>query len=165
MGRSVIVFQERCNGRMVTYMVLWKRLDDYFSGFGQALAIFLKHMLLVDGLQINPEAEHKDNMIVCNGFGDLVARFIAKHKCNQPTDDIILCPAVVARGEDAAIIYYVTHSDEGICVQVVGHKWEPRLCIYNLKMSIDKFVKITLHGVDTGIYIGSFSYTVTCPSL
>ena len=55
--------------------------DGQLSGVGSNLADFLKHVQLVNCLEIGSEAEiKKEGAIICHGFGDMVARYIREFK-------------------------------------------------------------------------------------
>ena len=127
------------------YAVIWQMFDGYLSGVGAWLANFLQQVLLVSWMEIGPEAEERENRIVCHGFGDLVARFIRRVKINLVTS-VCVCPAV-AGDYDAHYFYYVINTDEGIRIQVDGlsdgdHNTTVDMISERLtvEMSVDKFV-------------------------
>ena len=86
----------------------------------------------------------EDNVIVCNGFSDLVARYVAfKHHYDR-RHKLCICPA--DRGEEE-YAYYVTLTDEGIRVMVrcchYDESEEPEKKFYfNVEKSIDEFVEM-----------------------
>ena len=107
-------------------------------------------------MEIGPEAEEKENRIVCHGFGDLVARFVRKFNQDEPGDFSMLQAAV--HSFDAQCTFFVTNTDEGIRVQVdrlmrgdVTAEMTAEMISQGLttEMSIDEFLE--LHGGPYGI--------------
>jgi hypothetical protein len=148
--RSVIYFQERRkNGRIVIYAVVYQQYDGYLSGVGKELATFLKAVKFIElmvGLVVEPE---NVDMIICNGFGDLVARFIQKFKKDAPYKFYVSSATL---DQDQEYSYYVVNTDEGIRVKVCGisedevpaeMREDTRTTI---EMSVDDFVKISCSG-------------------
>ena len=119
-----------------TYLTVYQHWNGMLEGCGRALATFLKDVVLViNGIQINPESECKENMIVCNGFCDLVARFIRKHKEDMP-GDLYINSAV----DSMEFNYYVINTDEGIRIKVEHDT-------IKAVMSIDQFVDLCGGGI------------------
>ena len=145
--KSVIYFQERRQESTVTYAIIWQKWDGELEGVGFWLAGFLKKVLLVSFMEIGPEAEEKENKVVCHGFGDLVTRFIRKYNKDKPSDFRILHPTSVMLA-DVDFTYFVLNTDEGIQVQVKGCMDGYEVTVEMIserltaKMSIDEFLKL-----------------------
>ena len=71
-----MVFRSVRGGQKSVYACIYFQCDGYWQDLGVRLAEFLDSCLLVNGLGANLP---KDK-IVCNGFGCLVAQFIAQFK-------------------------------------------------------------------------------------
>ena len=145
-ARSITYFQERRNSDIAIHAVIYQQCDGSLEGSGSKLAAFLKRVLILTSMERGPEAEYKDNKIVCHGFGDLVARFIKKLKKDK-RGDFYLNPAIAADKKEG-YVYYVTIADSEVFVQVRGLQWTERgnveMIDDNLtsEMSIDEFVSL-----------------------
>ncbi|MHA2064318.1 MAG: hypothetical protein ACXABY_08055 [Candidatus Thorarchaeota archaeon] len=128
--RSLIYFQERdSDGTIVIYVVIYQQWDGYpQGGVGERLATFLKNAVLVNGVPY-PAPEMKEEKFMCNGFDDLVARFIRKHK-EDKAGGFYIYPAIPNQDQDYN--YYVTNTDDGIKVKVNKSP----------EMTIDEFYKM-----------------------
>ena len=81
---------------------------------------FLKAVKMVNGFEMLCEANYTEGDIVCNGFGDVVAQFVQKHKAEvRPVDGpdwqprfptFTIWPAV--SGDREEYTYYVTYDVE-----------------------------------------------------
>ena len=125
--RSLIYFQARdSDGKVVIYVVIYQQYDGYPEGVGATLAEFLSKVNLVNGFTRKDEEEKE--RIVCNGFDDLVARFIAQHKSG--VGGFYIYPAVPDMIEE--FVYHVTNTDEGIRISINSGK----------EMNISEFSKV-----------------------
>lgn len=113
--RSLIYFQEKQNdGTIVIYLVIYQHWDGYLAVVGRTLATFLKAVKVVNGLDAAAVAvNYNEADIVCNGFGDVVAQFVQKHKeikevpFDFPPASFYIEPAVGGQGEEYT--YHVTY--------------------------------------------------------
>jgi hypothetical protein len=100
--RSLLVFQERYGDKLLVYVIIYQQYDGYPSGVGKMLSTFLKKVRLINGIR---GGEPDPEKIECNGFDDLVARFIRLHKKDEPGNFYIV-PEQSGYGEE--FTYYVT---------------------------------------------------------
>ena len=147
--RSIICFQEKRNEGVVIYAVIYQQCDN--SLVGRTLAAFLKKVMLVSFMEIGPEAEYKENRIVCHGFGDMVARFVKKMKKDK-RGDFYLSPATANQRE--SYVYYVTKMDEGVRVQVKGQKNRRALEVERENLTTEMSIKEFVDMCEKGILMG-----------
>ena len=82
---SLIYFQQRySNSETHIYAVIYQQNDGYLAGVDHILASFLKKVKFVNGFQVFPAPNYNESEIICNGFDDLVAQFIKRHKEIKP---------------------------------------------------------------------------------
>ncbi len=73
--RSLIYFQEVCEGKILTYVVIYQQSDGGPDIVGLILANFLKGITIVNGITY-PRSGQKE----ANGFGCLISQYIAQEK-------------------------------------------------------------------------------------
>lgn len=129
---SLIFFEsQHCDVHAVIYQQWGGGLD----GVGYTLATFLKRVQI---LTYHRDEEY-DTDIYCNGFSDLVARYIRKLKRDQPGHTFYIFPNISDVEEE--YIYRVQATAAGaIQVQVNNSS----------KMSIDQFMKLCRDCKNTG---------------
>ena len=95
------------------YIVIYQHWDGYLAMVGRTLATFLKSVKVVNGFDLAAVASYNEGDIICNGFGDVVAQFIQKHKeikevpFDFPPAAFCIYPAVSGQREEYT--YYVTY--------------------------------------------------------
>lgn len=142
---AMVCFQERRSEKVVIYAVVYQQCSNTLVCHN--LAAFLKKILLVNSMEIGPEAEYKDNRIVCHGFGDMVARFVKKMKKDK-RGDFYLSPAT--SNKRGSYFCHVTNTAQGVCVQVKGQQNKRALEAekedLTSEMSIEEFVSMYERG-------------------
>ena len=140
---SSTLFEERRNGRTVLYLMIHQRHDGYLKGEGRFLATFLKRVQLVSSRHIFTK---EGDRIVCSGFGDLVARYLAfkRHMdlVHWP-DEVNVQPADPDCKIDDRFdfVYNVVYTGEDIFIRVHGNSaTEER--VYNQEISVDELAAV-----------------------
>ena len=146
---SKIVFQERCNGQTVVYAMVEWEYSGNFGHAGRILATFLKSVKLVTWIQITSSKSNsqcRENVVPCNGFGDLVAQFFIKTRKFVDKGRIKLCPACDT-DPYGDFNYYVTYTGGEVRVQVKVPSWEEedeiKMCC---EISVDEFLDMCTEG-------------------
>lgn len=114
------------------YAVVEQKYDGYLGGVGRTLAKFLQSVQLVNWIQVSRYSQ--ENVVACNGFGDLVAQFIKKNKSSM----------VVQADPHATseYTYHVTYTARGIRVLVKSYNWEDEGIEMCCEISIDEFLEM-----------------------
>ena len=74
--RSTITFCERRNENVYPIVNIYQQYDGYLEGVGKDLCEWLINKTIVNGLPISNE----NDMDIANGFGCLIAQYIANNK-------------------------------------------------------------------------------------
>ena len=75
---GLVLFRSVRGGKPAVYACIYFQCDGYYQSLGVRLAEFLMSCKLVNGLGL-PSADD-EGKIICNGFGCLVAQFVAQFK-------------------------------------------------------------------------------------
>ena len=67
--RSLIIFRERRGDTFLIYVIIYQQYNGYIYCVGKQVLTFLQKVKLVNGLR---GEEEKEDVIICNGFDDLV---------------------------------------------------------------------------------------------
>lgn len=128
---ALVVFEENTSQGPVRYIVVYFQFDGYLKGVGKELVSFLRSCVIVNGVSSRDEEKcEKENKILCNGFGCLVAQYVAKHKTG-PLHFYVMPFTSKLEQEYNYIVTYDEKSKDQITISVNDSK----------KMSLEEFEK------------------------
>lgn len=137
---SLIYFQQLGYHQNEVCAVIFQQNEGYLAGVGRVLASFLKKVRLVNGFTICPAPNYNEGEIICNGFGDVVAQFIQRHKemkpvpFQSPPSPFYIYPAV--EGQEEEFTYYVTAYGNNITIRVNNYEAKSE------EMTIEEFYQL-----------------------
>ena len=137
---SLIYFQEPGYHHTEVYAVIYQQNEGYLTGVGRVLASFLKKVKLVNGFTLCPAPNYNEGEIICNGFDDVVAQFIRRHKevkpvpFQSPPSPFYIFPAV--EGQEEEFTYYVTNNGNSITIRVNNYEAKSE------EMTIEEFYQL-----------------------
>lgn len=119
--RSVIHFRQALpGGGFVTYMVVYQQYDGWYVA--HQLVAFLQKVKICSGIQLGDALPPET--ILCNGMGDLCARYVTRFKSDSPGGFYIQVPDPEEK-EDVTV--YVTYDSDAHQLSVVINDDKPKI--------------------------------------
>ena len=128
--KSLIFFQYLYKEEVSIEAVVYQQWSGDLEGVGCTLATFLNNVVI--GPIEYPKPEYKKNAILCNGFDDVVARYIRMHREDKSYHPFYIYPAIAGQKEEYN--YYVTYKNDAESISVKVND--------SNEMSIDEFLEL-----------------------